>query len=410
MLRQKSHGKHSALETGGVMKDFRAQAALLRDEMVARRRDLHRQPEIAFEEVRTAGLVAQALGELGLEVQTGIASTGVVGLLDGDADGPTVLVRADMDALPIEEANDVEYRSRIKQRMHACGHDGHVTIALAVAKMLSSKRGEMRGRVKFVFQPAEEIGQGAMAMIDDGVLDDGMPDVMFGLHLYNDLPVGEVVVKPGGLMAGCAIFTVEMNGRGGHAAMPNRTADPVQAMAQTITALQSVVSRNVSPLEAGVISVTTVRAGDAHNVIPEQVTFGGTLRTFNQETQNLVSERFQAVVKGTAETMGCSASVEIHWSSPPVVNDAGVTARLKDGFTRIAPELRYRDDVQTMWGEDVAFFLERIPGTFFFVGSANAEQGLSFPHHHPRFDFDEEALVIGASLLASAVSDYVLPE
>jgi amidohydrolase len=392
------------------MRDFRAQAEALRDEMVTRRRDLHRHPEVAFEEIRTAGIVAHALSELGLEVQTGVGKTGVVGFLEGDSDGPTVLVRADMDALPIEEANDVEYRSQVKQRMHGCGHDGHVTIALAVAKMLSAERHEMRGQVKFVFQPAEEIGQGAMAMIDDGVLADGLPEALFGLHLYNDLPVGDVVVKPGGLMAGCAIFTVEINGRGGHAAMPNRTADPVLAMAQTITALQSVVSRNVSPLEAGVISVTTVRAGEAHNVIPEQVTFSGTLRTFNQETQTLVSERFQAVVKGTAETMGCSASVGIAWSSPPVVNDADITARIKDGFGRIAPELRLRDDVQTMWGEDVACFLERIPGTFFFVGSANAEQGLNFPHHHPRFDFDEEALVIGASLLASAVSDYVLPD
>ncbi len=381
----------------------------MREEMVARRRDLHQHPEIAFEEVRTAGIVAQELSKLGLEVQTGVGKTGVVGLLEGDHDGPTVLVRCDMDALPIEETNTVAYRSQTPQRMHACGHDGHTTIALAVAKMLSAKRGEIKGRVKFVFQPAEEIGQGALAMIKDGVLDHPRPEVAFGLHLYNDLPVGEVVVKPGGLMAGSAFFSVEISGRGGHAAMPNRTIDPVLAMAQTITALQSVVSRNVSPLETAVISVTQVQAGDAFNVIPEKAAFYGTMRTFNEATRELVVERLKAISHGIAETLGCSAAIGFHAYSPPVVNNADVTARIRQGFEAVAPEFYYRDDVQTMWGEDMAYLLEKVPGTFFFVGSANDGRELNYPHHHPRFDFDEEALVIGAALLASAVSDYVLP-
>jgi amidohydrolase len=381
----------------------------MREEMVARRRDLHQHPEIAFEEVRTAGIVAQELSKLGLEVQTGVGKTGVVGLLEGDHDGPTVLVRCDMDALPIEETNTVAYRSQTPQRMHACGHDGHTTIALAVAKMLSAKRGEIKGRVKFVFQPAEEIGQGALAMIKDGVLDHPRPEVAFGLHLYNDLPVGEVVVKPGGLMAGSAFFSVEISGRGGHAAMPNRTIDPVLAMAQTITALQSVVSRNVSPLETAVISVTQVQAGDAFNVIPEKAAFYGTMRTFNEATRELVVERLKAISHGIAETLGCSAAIGFHAYSPPVVNNADVTARIRQGFEAVAPEFYYRDDVQTMWGEDMAYLLEKVPGTFFFVGSANDGRELNYPHHHPCFDFDEEALVIGAALLASAVSDYVLP-
>lgn len=392
------------------MRDFRNEAGALREEMVARRRDFHRHPEIAFEEVRTAGIVAQELGKLGLEVQTGIGKTGVVGLLEGDQGGPTVLVRCDMDALPIEETNTVAYRSQNPQRMHACGHDGHTTIGLAVAKLLAAHRGELRGRVKFVFQPAEEIGQGALAMMKDGVLDSPAPEVAFGLHLYNDLPVGEVVVRPGSLMAGSAFFSVEITGRGGHAAMPNRTVDPVLAMAQTVTALQSVVSRNISPLETAVISVTRVQAGDAFNVIPEKAVFYGTLRTFNQTTHDLVVERFKTISHGIAETLGCSASIGFHAYSPPVVNNGDVTARIGQGFEAVAPEFHYRDDVQTMWGEDMAYLLEKVPGTFFFVGSANPERGLDFPHHHPRFDFDEEALVVGASLLASAVSDYVLPD
>jgi amidohydrolase len=390
------------------MRDFRTQARALREEMAARRRDFHQHPEIAFEEVRTAGIVAQTLGELGLEVQTGVGKTGVVGLLEGDKDGPTVLVRFDMDGLPIQEANDVAYRSQTAQRMHACGHDAHTAIGLAVARMLSAHRGEMRGRVKFIFQPAEEIGQGALAMINDGILSDPIPGVSLGLHVWNELPVGEVGLTGGGTMAGANIFSVEIKGRGGHAAIPNQTADPVVAMAQMVTALQSIVSRNVSPLDTAVVSVTRVQAGDAFNVIPDKAAFHGTIRAFNRDSYNFVVERFQKIVIGIAQTMGCTATVSFGRESPPVTNDPGTVERLRNGFTQLAPEWVYRDGVRTMAAEDMAFILERVPGVFFFVGSANPERGLNYPHHHPRFDIDEEALVIGASLLASAVSDYVL--
>jgi amidohydrolase len=399
----------SELRTHKVMRDFRTQAEALREELVARRRDFHQHPEIAFEEVRTAGIVARVLGELGLEVQTGVGRTGVVGLLEGDQEGPTVLVRFDMDALPIQEANDVAYRSQTPQRMHACGHDAHTAIGLAVARMLSAHRGELRGRVKFIFQPAEEIGQGAFAMIEDGILGDPTPEVSLGLHVWNELPVGEVALTAGGTMAGANVFSVEITGRGGHAAIPNQTADPVVAMAQMITALQSIVSRNVSPLDTAVVSVTRVQAGDAFNVIPDNAAFHGTIRTFNQDSYNFVVGRLQKIVAGIAETMDCEASISFRRPSPPVTNDPGTTARLKNGFAQLAPEWVYRDSIRTMAAEDMGFILERVPGVFFFVGSANPERGLNYPHHNPRFDFDEEALVIGASLLASAVSDYVLP-
>jgi amidohydrolase len=391
------------------MKDFRSQAQALRDEMVARRRDFHQHPEIAFEEVRTAGIVAQELSKLGLEVQTGVGKTGVVGLLEGDKEGPTVLVRADMDALPMEEANEVVYRSQTPQRMHACGHDGHTTIVLAVAKMLSAQRENLKGRVKFVFQPAEEIGQGALAMMRDGVLSDPVPEVSLGLHLWNEMPLGEVSLTTGGMMAGASMFTVEIQGRGGHAAIPHQTADPVAAMAHIITALQSIVSRNVPPMETAVVSVTRIRAGDAYNVIPDQVTFNGTIRTFTQEVHDLVNKRFESIIKGIAETMGCTATITNDAMSLPIINDPGVIERLRSGFEQVAPNWTYRDDARTMAAEDMAYFLEKVPGVFFFVGSANKERGLDYPHHHPRFDIDEEALVIGASLLASAVSEYVLP-
>jgi amidohydrolase len=391
------------------MKNFRPQAETLREEMIARRRDFHQHPEIAFEEVRTAGIVAQTLSDLGLEVQTGVGKTGVVAVLDGDQPGPTVMVRADMDALPVNEQNEVDYRSQTPNRMHACGHDGHTTIALAAARMLSAQRAEIHGRVKFVFQPAEEIGLGAKAMINDGVLTSPTPEVTLGLHLWNELPFGEVAVTPGPFMAGCDVFTLQVKGRGGHAGMPDKTADPVLATAHIITALQSIVSRNVSPLDTAVVSVTQLQGSDAPNIIPDQVTVRGTFRTTSHETRALVVKRAQEIIHGTAEMMGCTASLEIEQLSPPVVNDASVARRIKQVFTQVAPELHYREDVRTMAAEDVSFFLEQAPGLYFFVGSADANRGLNYPHHHPRFDFDEEALVVGASLLASAVASYVMP-
>lgn len=392
------------------MKDFRAQAEALRDEMVERRRDLHEHPELGFEEVRTAGIVAQELNGLGLEVQTGIGKTGVVGILEGSVDGPTVLVRCDMDALPIQEENDVEYRSQTAGKMHACGHDGHVTIALAVAKMLSARRDELQGRVKFIFQPAEEIGLGAKAMISDGVLLDPAPDVLLGLHLWNELHVGEVSVTPGGMMAGADIFSAFIKGTGAHAALPHRSADPVMTMVQIISALQTMVSRNVSPLDGAVFSITQVHAGHARNVIPELAEFHGTLRNFSPDVRELLVGRAHSIVSGIAAAMGCEGKITFEQQSLPVINDAAVAARLKRGFEQIAPELNIRDDVQTMAAEDVSFFLDAAPGQYFFVGSANKDRGLNYTHHHPRFDFDEEALVIGARLLASAAAEYVLPE
>ncbi len=250
--------------------DWMSSAQSLRDEMVERRRDLHRHPELGFDEVRTAGIVAKELGELGLEVITGVGKTGVVGILDGKRDGPTVMVRCDMDALPIVEANHTDYISETPGKMHACGHDGHTTIGLAVAKMLAEKRQEMAGRIKFVFQPAEEIGYGAQAMIDDGVLTNPAPQVCLGLHLLNNLPFGEIGLTAGPIMSGADVFTVTIRGSGGHGAQPEQTRDPIAAGAQIISALQTVISRNVSGLDTAVLSVTTFHAGEAPNVIPSR--------------------------------------------------------------------------------------------------------------------------------------------
>ncbi len=390
------------------MKNFRSEAENLRDEMISRRRDFHRHPELAFEEFRTAAIVAETLHDLGLEVRAGVGKTGVVGLLEGDRNGPTVMVRCDMDALPIQEKNEATYASATPNKMHACGHDGHTAIELAVAKMLARQRIELRGTVKFVFQPAEETGKGACAMIEDGALRDPAPAVCFGLHLWNELPVGEIAITSGAVMAGADSFHGQIRGRGGHGALPHLGRDPVLAAAHSITAMQSVVSRNLSPLESAVISVTQLQAGQAVNIIPDDASFSGTIRTFTPPVRDLIFERIERILTGTAEAMDCEATISFEQLSKPVVNDPEVTDRLAVLIEKTAPDLLCRRDFRTLAAEDMAFFLAEVPGTFFFVGSANPGRRLDYPHHHPRFDFDEEALAIGAAVMASAVADYVL--
>jgi amidohydrolase len=275
--------------------------------------------------------------------------------------------------------------------------------------MLAQHRSELSGSVKFVFQPAEEIGKGALAMIDDGALTNPTPQLTLGLHLWNELPVGQVAITPGAMMASAGFFDLVVNGRGGHGGLPNKTVDPIVALAHIITAMQTVVSRNVPPLETAVISVTKLRAGDAYNIIPERAAAAGTLRTFSQATSELVVERLTRIANHVAEAMDCTVDLNVRWLMPPVVNDAQVVERLQSGFQRIAPEVRLHTDFVTMVSEDVSYFLNRAPGLFMMVGSANASRGLDYGHHHPQFDFDEDALVVGASMLASAVAEYVLP-
>lgn len=390
--------------------DFTPRIATQQADWIARRRDLHQHPELAFEEVRTAGIVAQELARLGLEVQTGIGKTGVIGVLDGDADGPTVLVRADMDALPVQEENTCAYASAEPGKMHGCGHDGHTAIALAVAELLSAERARMAGRVKFVFQPAEEIGQGAAAMIEDGALDDPAPDVALGLHLWNEVPVGRVALIDGPMMAASNDIRIKIQGQGGHGGLPHETRDPVMAAAQIITALQTIVSRNVRPTDIAVLSITSLKGGDTYNVIPESVTLRGTLRAFDMQVRDMVEQRMHALVHGLAEALGCTAAIEVKHLTLPVINAPEVNAQLAQVFNRVAPEVALIRDYKTMAAEDMSYFLDAVPGTFFFVGSANPARGLDYPHHHPRFDFDEAAIPLAVNLMASAVASYVIPE
>ncbi len=392
------------------MTDFLAKAKAFFDYTQTLRRDFHMHPELGFEEVRTAGIVAKELRELGLETTTGIAKTGVVALLEGAKPGPVVLLRFDMDALPIEEETGAEYASTIPGKMHACGHDGHVAIGLTVAKMLNEIRDELAGTVKFVFQPAEEgiVNQegrsGAGQMIHEGVLENPKVDQALALHLWNSKPLGWLGIGAGPMMAGAEYFKITVYGKGGHGAMPQVSVDPILAASKIVSALQSVVARNVDPLKPAVLTIASIKGGDAFNVIPPKVEMTGTIRTFELEIRQTVLERFEKIVYSTAEAMNCSAEIELKRISPAVINTADVSEKVEAAAQAIFPEVPItRDNYLTMGAEDMAFMMEEVPGCYFFVGSANAEKGLDYDHHHPKFDIDEAALPKAAALMAAAV-------
>jgi len=390
------------------MTDFLSEAQSLFEYTQSLRRDFHMHPELGFKEVRTAGIVARELTSLGLEVHTGIAETGIVALLEGARPGPVILARFDMDALPILEETGAAYASQNPGVMHACGHDGHTAIGLTVARMLHAHRQELAGTVKFIFQPAEEGLGGAEGMIAAGVLENPKPDLALALHLWNEKPLGWLGIACGPAMAGAELFKIKVRGKGGHGAVPHLAADPVLAAAQIVAALQSIVARNVPPLQAAVVSVCTIHGGEAFNVIPQAVELAGTIRTFEPEVREKVLERFEVIVYGLAETMGCRAEVELQRLTPAVINQPESAARIAAVARQVFPEATIDSgDYVTMGSEDFAFIMEKAPGCFFFIGSANKEKGLDAGHHHPRFDFDEGALPRGAALMASAVAEFL---
>ncbi len=367
------------------------------------RRDFHRFPELGFQEVRTAGIVASELRKLEVEVSTGIGKTGVVASIDGALPGPVAMLRFDMDALPIQEATGAIYASENPGTMHACGHDGHTAIGLTVARLLLSRRHEMRGSVKLVFQPAEEGLGGAEAMLKDGVLENPHPDFCIGLHLWNERPLGWISATPGPVMAASEFFQIRITGKGGHGASPQFAIDPVVAAGQIISAVQSVVSRNVAPLQSAVISITSIKAGEAHNVIPQTAEMKGTIRSFEPEVREKILERFKQVVHGVGEALGCQVEIELKSITPAVVNDPKITQEVGEIIQELFPDSALDANSRTMGSEDMAFFQKIIPGCYIFMGSNNQELGLDAPHHHPRFDFDERAMAHSAALLTAAV-------
>ena len=392
------------------MTDFLKQAKELFPYTQAMRRDFHIHPELGFHEIRTGGIVARELEALGIEVTKGVGKTGVVGLLEGTKPGPTILLRFDMDALPIAEDTNAEYTSANPGVMHACGHDGHTAIGLTVAKILNQHKNELAGNVKFCFQPSEEgfNGEecgGAEMMMRDGVLDSPKVDTTLSLHLWNEKPLGWINVASGPVMAGAEEFRVKLTGKGGHGAAPHTTIDPVTATAQIINALQTIVSRNVSPLHTAVVSVTKVDIGTAFNVIPQEARFSGTIRTFDLEVRKLVLDRVERVVRGIAEALGCQAEIKIIRVTPALANTEAVTQKVQATARKTLPDATLdMSGYLTMGAEDMAFMQEKVDGCYFFIGSNNKEKNLDYGHHHPKFDFDEQALVNGVALMASAAA------
>ncbi|MEO8587265.1 MAG: M20 family metallopeptidase [Acidobacteriota bacterium] len=364
------------------------------------RREIHARPETAFEEIETARAVADRMRARGLTVRTGFGKTGVVALLDTGRPGKTVLLRADMDALPIVEKTGLPFAAT-NGRMHACGHDGHVAALDAAADILLLEP-PATGRVVFAFQPGEEGAGGAKAMIADGVLDDPRPDAVFGVHLWAALPLSEVGVARGSMMAAVDEFRIDVTSPGGHAASPHETRDTIVAAAHVVTALQTIVSRRLSPLLPAVVSVTSVHGGSAFNILPDCVTLGGTCRSFDTEVEDRLPALVAAVAERAAQSLGCVAKTVYTRVNPAVVNDPAEAARAIRVAASLTPSVT--EACRTMGGEDFSEFLARVPGAFAFVGAARGPVPAG-PHHAPDFDFDERALPLAARLLAGFARD-----
>lgn len=379
--------------------------------IIADRRHLHESPELGFQEFKTAEFVRQRLEQLGVEdIRTGIGGTGVTGLVKGTAEGSgrNVLVRADMDALPILEENEVDYASTNPGVMHACGHDGHTAILMGLARLLMDRRDQFSGTVKLCFQPAEELPPGgAQAMIKEGVMNEPPIEAVFGLHLANETPVGKILVGSGPVMAAADGYTITIHGKGGHGAYPHGCIDPVVIGAQIVVALQSVVSRNTDPMDSAVVSNCVFQSGDAFNVIPDTAVLKGTVRTFKAETRDLMEERITEIAKTIAEGMGASATVDYVRGYPATINDEAMTELARESAAAAVGEENVIAKPPAMGAEDMSYFQLEAPGSYFFVGSRNEEKGYKWGHHHPKFDIDEESLGHGLTAMAMNVLTYL---
>ncbi len=375
------------------------------EDIVALRRDFHAHPELGYKENRSAGIIAARLRALGYETEEGVGVTGVIGLMHGANAGPCVLVRADMDALPIEEDTSWEWKSQVRGAMHACGHDCHMAIGLTVARLLAEKRDQWNGTVKFMFQPAEEGLGGAAKMIDAGVLENPRPDFALALHVWSEIEAGIIGLSAGPVMAAADEFRVHIVGKGGHGAMPHQTTDAIVVAAQVIGALQSVVSRNVKPLDAAVVTVGSLHSGSAFNVIPGEAHMEGTLRSFSPDVRATLRDRSREIVENLPTAFGAQGEWQFFPGYPATVNDEAVTARLQPVFEKIAGVENVHPFEPTMGAEDMSLVLEQIPGCYFFVGGRSEATGAVWPHHHPRFNIDESALSLGARAMVAAVEE-----
>jgi len=361
-------------------------------QVIDMRRDLHRIPETGFNEVKTSAYVAERLGRLGLEVQTGIARHGVIGLLRTGKPGPTLMIRADMDALPITEATGLPFASTHPGCMHACGHDAHMAMALGAAAVLSMLRERFTGNVKFVFQPAEEGPGGAQPMIAAGVMENPTVDYVIGCHLWAERPEGYIGIRSGLFMAAVDRFDLKIIGKGGHAAQPHRCVDALEVGAQVVAALQRIVSRHLDPIEPTVLTVGSFHAGTAFNITPSEAVISGTTRTFSAAIWKSWEGRIETVVRGVCESMGAGYELEYTRGYPPTVNDARMAEVVRRCAIRVVGAARVVEPDLTMGGEDMSFFLKRAPGCYYCIG---VDRKGAAPLHHAGFDFKEDLMLLG---------------
>lgn len=380
-------------------------------EIIKTRREIHERPELAYHEEATAKLVAERLTALGIDVKTKVGGTGVLGVLNGRGKGKVVALRADMDALPLEEMAEVEFKSKVKGAMHACGHDTHVAMLLGAAKLLANHRDELHGTVKFFFQPAEENGGrgGAKPMIEDGVMQNPKVDYVFGLHIDGDEESGVLAYRGGPVMAAPDTFQIKIRGKGGHGSAPHRTIDPVYVAAQLIIAVQGLSGRMIDPIQPFVITIGAVHSGTKENIIPDEAILDGTIRTLDEDTRKLAKARLVEVAHGISTAFGASATVKFEEDAYPVtVNDEKVTEEAAKILKKL-PGARVKVRDQQLGGEDFSRFLHEAPGTFYFLGTKNSAKGCVYPNHSSRFLVDEDVLKLGTASLALLAMEFTRP-
>ena len=392
--------------------DFLAEASRIEPEIIKTRRIFHQHPELAYHENGTAKLVADMLESMGIDVKRGVGGTGVLGVLKGARPGRVVALRADMDGLPVQELSDVDFKSKVDGVMHACGHDTHMAMLLGAARILSESKDGLCGTVKFLFQPAEEHGGrgGAMPMIEAGVMKDPRVDYVFGLHIDSTRKSGEIGVREGAMMAAPDTFKVKIVGRGGHGSAPHETIDPIYVAAHVILALQGVSSRMINPVRPFVISVGAVHSGTKENIIPDVAMLEGTIRTLDEATRKRAKQRVEAVAKGVCKTFGAIAEVEFETDAYPVtVNDPEATKKAVEVLRKI-PGIRIKTIEPVLGGEDFSRFLQKAPGTFYFLGTDNPAKGCTYPNHSSKFKVDEDVLKFGTASLAMLAYEFGNPK
>jgi len=374
--------------------------------IISTRRDIHQHPELGFQEFRTAELIANRLTEMGIDNQTNIGKTGVVGTINGANPGQTIALRADMDALPIQETTDIPYKSVKDGVMHACGHDGHIAMLLGVAEVLVQKKEIIKGTVKLIFQPAEEGEGGAKLMIEDGCLN-GV-DEIYGIHLWNYQDFGTIGIQHGPVMAAADGFKIDIKGIGGHGATPQGTVDAIVVASHLINTLQTIVSRNTNPLENTVVTVGKIEGGSNFNIITESVHLEGTTRAYTKENRNMIKQRMQEIIDGTAKAFGAEIDFEYRDGYPPTINHPNPTETMKTSAEKIVGEGVCKPFL-SMGGEDFSYFGQKIPASYGFIGSLPTNlKPEEIPHHSPHFNFEEDAMLVGASLLLQIIDNKMM--